>query len=216
MENPTLTQEHQQLRTLLEQYSGTATALPDLKVGEYRGWGAPLREWLQQVVAAFWEWLKALLGPLPTAPVALDWPVVLRGLWWTGVAVLVFWLTYTLARKYLLSKRPPGAQAGLLTAVAGAEEQLEKQVGAAVQGESWGLAARLRWRLFLYRMRCQPDVTPGEFFATPQYRQRWEQRHGTPVAEQYRVMFAATDGSQQWFTHYHGGLTDLEGEYRHA
>jgi hypothetical protein len=216
MENATPTPEYQQLQALLEQYSGTSTVLPNLKAAELQGWGAPVREWFQNAVTASWEWLKALIGPLLTAYGRMHWAVVLGVLFCLCVAVLVFWLTSALANKYRRQKRPQGTQAGLPTRLASAEERLEKWVRAAVQDESWGLAARLRWRLFLCRMRCPPSVTPNEFFAAPQYRRRWEQRHGTPVSEQYRVMFSATGGSRQWHAHYHERLTGLEGDHRHA
>jgi len=216
METATLTPEHQQLRALLEQYSVISTELPNLKAEEPGGWGAQLQAWFQQVVATWWEWLKAFLGPLPTTPVQIDWPVVLWSLFWICVVLLLFWLTYALAKKYLQQQHPQGPQAGLLTRMDSAEELLGKQLNAAVQDESWGLATRLRWRLFLCRMRCQSHATPNEFFCAPPYRCRWEQLHGTPVSEQYRVMFSATDASRQWFEHYHRGLTDLEGAHRHA
>jgi hypothetical protein len=216
MENAALTPEQQQLRMLLEHSSGLARDLPILKAEASDGWGAPLRDWLQQRLTEVWEWFKALVEPLPMTPESVDWTAVFWGLVWTCVALLVFWLTYALAKTLLGRKRPQGARDGRLPDPVRADEQLEQQWRAAVQAEYWGLAARLRWRLFVARRRCQPDMTPREFFAAPPYRQRWEQLQGAPVSEQYQVMFAANHGSPQWLIHYHNGLTSLEGEPRHA
>lgn len=216
MDDYTLTQERQQLRSLLEQYSDTSKELPNLKVEASEGWAQQLQEWLQEFVATSWEWLKALMGPLPTANVQTDWTVVLQILFWTCVAVLVFWLTFALSKKFLVHKGTQGTKAGLPMRLENAEELLQNKLIAAVKDENWGLAARLRWRLFLYRMRCQPNLTPNEFFGEPQYRRRWDHIDGTPVSEQYGVMFAAIDGSHQWFETYHGGLSGLEGDPSHG
>jgi len=216
MENATLTPEHQQLRTLLEQYSDASQALPDLKTGAPDGWGAAAREWLHNGVTAFWEWFKALLGSAPVTPVPIDWPVVLGSLFWICMVVLVCWLTYVLMQRHLRHRRSQDTRGEFRTHIASEAEQWGELLRAAVAAERWDLASRLRWRLFLSRMHCQLHMTPQEFFRAPAYRQSWDQLHGTPVSEQYRVMFSATNGSPQWFTDYHSRLADLEGEPRSA
>ena len=216
MENATLSSEHQQLRALLEQYSEAAKALPTLRAEAPDGWGAALREWWHKGVTSFWEWLKALLEPSPITYASIDWSVVAWSLFWTGMAVLVVWLTYVLTKRYCRYQRSQEPGEGLLPPPDNAADPLGQLLDAAVADQRWDLAARLRWRVFLSRMHCQSHLTPHEFFRTPPYCQRWEQLRGTPISEQYRVMFATTAGSPQWFADYHRGLADLEGEHRRA
>jgi hypothetical protein len=211
-----LAQEHQQLQVLLKKYRDISQDLPNLKVEETLGWVPQLREWFQDVVRMFLEWLNGLMGPLQIGNMAIDWPLVSQILFWLCVAFLVFWLTSFLTRKSFLHKMAPRPAARAPTPLTSVEESLQHRLDAAVHDANWGLAARLRWRLFLYRMRCQPHVTPDEFFRQPLYRSHWEQIHGASVIEQYRVMFAAADGSRLWFDHYHDGLTRLEGASHHA
>ena len=93
---------------------------------------------------------------------------------------------------------------------------MRQSLHAAVHGEDWGLAARLRWRLFLFRMQIPAHLTPHEFFREPHYRTHWQQLQGIPIGDQYRVMFTGTTGSRQWFEQYHDGLSGLEEQLSHA
>lgn len=216
MENVTITTEHQELRLLLEHSSALATALPTLKAETSEGWGALVGDWFQQRLADVLQWFQALIEPLSVTPAAVGWTVGFWLLLWICVALLVGWLTSTLAKALLGRHRPQEGWSGEGTDLASAGAQLEQQWHVAVQDAHWGLAARLRWRLFLARRRDQPAVTPDEFFAAATYRRRWEQLQGAPVSEQYRVMFAANQGSAQWCSRYDSGLSSLEGEARHA
>jgi hypothetical protein len=216
MESQRLAWEHQQLRALLEQYSDAATDLPNLKAEVSLGWIRQVQEWLQEVMRLLLAWFKGLFGPRANAAWQIDWSLVSQILLWLCVAVLVCWLIISLAKKYLSHNRVPVPAGQLPTRMTSAEEPLQHSLDAAVNIANWGLAARLRWRLFLSRMHYQPHVTPDEFFREPSYQQDWEQLHGASVSEQYRMMFAAPHGARLWFDHYHESLTRLEGTRRHA
>jgi hypothetical protein len=212
MENLTLTPEHQQLRALLAQYRDAETELPALTAATSDGWGAA--EWLQKGLAAFWEWLRALLGPSPITLPPGNGAVVLWGLFWVCMVGLVLWLLYALTQRYLRRSRSQATTTGLPPRLD--NMPLEQLLATAITEARWDLAARLRWRVFLARMRYQSHLTPQEFFRASPERQRWEQLHGPSVMEQYQMMFSTTVGSPQWYAHYHSRLATLEGQLRHA
>jgi len=216
MNSQQLAWEYQQLRALLEQYRGPATDLPNLKPEVSLGWVRQVQEWFQEIMRLVMAWLKGLFGPSTNAAEQIDWLLVSQILLWICVASLVCWLIAFLAKKFLLHHLVSNPTSRLPTRMPSAEEPLQHRLDAAVGAANWGLAARLRWRLFLSRMQCQPHVTPDEFFRQPSYQHRWEQFHGASISAQYRMMFAAPGSSRHEFDHYHDGLTRLEGVHRHA
>lgn len=217
MEGDALIKERQLLRSLLAQYGDDAKELPYLELEDADGWGQAFWEWCREWAGVFWDWLRTWVGPLPHTDMPnIDWGGVFRIAFWIGVIVLVLGLTRVLAAKYLTQKRSSAHHQWLPTCIEGEEERLRQSLRAAVHDEDWGLAARLRWRLFLYRMQAPSHLTPHEFFRQPHYHTHWQQLQGIPIGEQYRVMFTSTAGSRQWFDHYHGGLSGLEEQRSHA
>jgi hypothetical protein len=210
-------QERQQLRSLLAQYGDDAKELPHLQLEDAAGWGQTFWEWCEAWADSVWDWLRAWAGPLPRTDMPyIDWALVFRIALWMGVVSVVFGLTSVLAVKYLRQLKNSVQQPDLSTCIEGEDERLRQSLRAAVHGEDWGLAARLRWRLFLSRMQVPSHLTPHEFFREPRHRTYWQQLQGVPVGDQYRVMFTGTSGSRQWFEHYHSGLSDLEERCSHA
>jgi hypothetical protein len=210
-------QERQQLRSLLAQYGDDAKELPDLELEDAEGWGQAFWEWCEAWAGSVWDWLRAWVGPLPRTDMPfIDWAFVFRIAFWMGVMSVVFGLTWVLAVKYLRQCKSSAQHQDLPTCIEGEDERLRQSLRAAVHGEDWGLAARLRWRLFLSRMQIPSYLTPHEFFREPHHRTHWQQLQGIPVGDQYRVMFTGTSGSSQWFEHYHSGLSDLEDRRSHA
>jgi hypothetical protein len=210
-------QERQQLQSLLAQYGDDAKELPYLELEDADGWVQAFWEWGEVWAGSVWDWLRGWLGPLPrTAMSDIDWAFVLRLAFWVGGLLLVCGLTWVLAVNYLRKKSRLASPHELLTYIEGEDDGLRQALCAAVCDEAWGLAARLRWRLFLARMQVPSHLTPHEFFREPPHRTHWQQLHGIPIGEQYRVMFTGTAGSRQWFEQYHGGLSDLEERRLHA
>lgn len=217
MNGDTHLQEHQQLRELLDTYPHETRALPALKAEERPEWLSRLKQWWQDQMDAWWDWLRDVFGPIPTPKVSIDWVLVAQVVFWLLVGLLVAWLVYAIRRHYL-SKRPGERQ--LPHRVANEATALQHALDAALEAGRWGLAARLRWRLFLARLDIQPHVTPREFFSVhvhhTQRSQTWDQAQGVPVHDQYRVMFSNDHGSRQWFDQYHGALAALEDEHGHG
>ncbi|MDH3603265.1 MAG: hypothetical protein OEU26_26930 [Candidatus Tectomicrobia bacterium] len=217
MAGDVLMQEREQLQSLLAQYDNDAKELPYLYLEDADGWGQAFWEWCEEWAGSVWDWLRAWVGPLPRTDMPyIDWVFVFRIAFWIGVIVLVLGLTWVLAARYLRQTRSSEQHQWLPTGLEGEEERLRQSLRAAVQDENWGLATRLRWRLFLSRMQVPPHLTPHEFFREPHYRTHWQQQQGIPIGDQYRVMFTGMSGSRQWFEHYHGGLSNLEERRRHA
>ncbi len=213
MNDDTHLQERQQLLELLGTYNDESRTLPRLKAEEGMGWLSRLQQWWQDQMDAWWDWLRDLLGPISVPQISIDWALVIQLIFWLLVGLLVAWLVYALIRRQGLSKRPAGQ---LPHNVDNEATALQHALDTALVTARWGLAARLRWRLFLARLDMQPHITPREFFHNSQYRQRWDQAHGTPVRDQYRVMFSNDTGSRQWFDRYHSALAAIEDERGHG
>lgn len=216
MESETLAQERQQLQSLLDQYSEEAKTLPNLSDTVSPTWLESLQHQFQEWLQDLWDWLRELANPLPSIDLEADWTSRLQPLWWLGLALIIGWLIYSLAKK-VKWLNPDQRALGFSSQWVSAEEQLGQTLATAIAVEDWALAARLRWRLFLSRMRCQAHLTPYEFFGEPERHQHWKHLEGTPLQEQYEVMFAATEVSPQWYEAYHRVLSRLEhGEFGHG
>ncbi len=199
-------QERQQLRELLNTYSDDARTLPTLKAEEALDWTRWLEPWR--------NWLRDLIGPIPAPNIDIDWALVIQVVFWLLVGLLVAGLVYVLIRRRRVLRRPRDRR--LPTHLDNEAATLQHALDTALETAHWGLAARLRWRLFLSRLDMQPHVTPHEFFHGSPHDQRWDPSADLSVYDQYRVMFSSDSGSRQWFDHYHGALATLEDERKHG
>ena len=218
--SPAHAQEREQLRELLATYGEAARALPPLKpedIGPH--WLRQLQAWWRELMAGWWEWLRDLFGISPDTKIPIDWAMLAQMAFWLVLGVGLGLLMYVLMTRRGFSKR--SAKRRLRPVVGDEASILQHDLDQALEAACWGLAARLRWRLFLTRVGMPTHVTPREFFVdididtADGHRRRWEQAQGSPVGDQYRMMFAGADGSRQWFDRYHGALTALEGEQAH-
>ena len=218
MHSPAHAQEREQLRELLVTYGEEARALPPLKPEDIGpDWLRQLQAWWRELMAEWWQWLRELFGISPDTKIPIDWGMLAQMAFWLVLGVGVGLLIYVLMARGGFHRRP--AKRRLPPDVGNEAASLQRDLDQALNASRWGLAARLRWRLFLTRAGMPPHVTPREFFIDIDidagHRRSWEQAQGSPVGEQYRMMFAGADGSRQWFDHYHGALTALEGEQAH-
>ncbi len=204
-----LASERQQLRSLLEQYHPESTTLPNLTNETSQNWLESFQQQVQEWLDAFWDWFREVSGPLPPIDMEADWTSWLPPVFWVSMAVVLGWLLYRLAQN-VLGPNSGWRASELAASSVSVEAQLGDALATAVTDGRWALAARLRWRLFLSRMRFQAHVTPREYFGEPQHRDQWQQLEGTPIHEQYEVMFAATSASPQWFETYNRVLSQLE------
>ena len=212
---PTHAQEREQFRELLATYSDEARVLPSLKPEDMSpNWLRNLQIWWREQMTEWWEWLRELFGVSPETQLSIDWVMMAQIAFWLVAGVGVGLLIYVFMTQRYLQKRP--TKRSLSLSVDNEASTLQRDLDRALAETRWGLAARLRWRLFLTRLGIPPHITPREFFIDAAHRRRWEQAQGSPVGDQYRMMFAGVDGSRQWFDHYHGALTALEGEQEHA
>lgn len=215
MESDALISERQQLLSLLTQYREETQDLPDLKADETAGWVQQIQAWCRDMAAEFWEWLRATIGPLPTDSIHVNWQAIIQGVFCLCIALLTFWLTRHLIKKWRrLDQNRQHTLPGLTPRhhVSREAARLGRQLSAALTTADWARATRLRWCLFLHDMGYPLHLTPRECFREMQSLTLWEQYQGTPIHDLYRVMFAASSGSRQWFEHYQNALSRIEGQ----
>ncbi len=216
MEGNTLIQERQQLRELLAGYRDESKELPYLTAELEANWLEKAWEAGREWLAAWWEQLREAAGPLPTFGLwQVDWRWVAQVVFWGGAILLMGWVVWWIVKKGLALSLLPGERMPIPNPMLNAEAQLSTRILTAIEDENWSLAARLRWRLFLFRIEAQPHLTPKELFDQTDYRHFWETHQGVAIREQYRMMFSGATGSQRWYEQYHDGLAGLEGSVRH-
>lgn len=188
-------EEDQLLQSILQQQGAANWTLPHLKADRNL-----FQEWLDN----FWKWLgKYFHFPQPQFDIPFtkeDFEKVL-----TGVVVLLFLvLVYWIVRQIWLG-RNEGYATPRATGSALSVENLEtvyiNLIRQALEEGQPGLAARIRWKLFLFRMRAEESLTPLEFFRT---------EASFPVLPCYRLMFREERGPLEGFRTIDSKLAELE------
>lgn len=189
--------DNQALETILSNQGATQWRLPRLKADKnvMEEWLAKLQDWL----ASHFKLPKSNFD----FPLTFDqFQKVLYGL----VIVLFIVLLYWFIRQIWLSRgmtlvEPVGGDH--LGNVENLEEAYVTAIKHALANHQLGLAARLRWKLFLLRQGAGSSLTPLEFF------------HGRfpetfPSLACYQLMFRETSAEGQTFETMDGALRDLE------
>jgi hypothetical protein len=193
------------LRDLLQQSGNSRFELPPL-VQE--------KSWLDGLTERFLHWLDRLLNSTIGTP-SLDGTMLMKLLLWAAkitvillIVGIVVWVAKEIYRRLTQDSDPKLPSSARVSREATLEEVLLTSLQQALSQEDLATAARLRWRLFLYRVQAPDSLTPWE--SVPRYPRLQTQEQNSWILLLYRLMFRTGDALPETYYRMDAELAQLE------